>query len=187
MVSQYLEVSSRIQAIESGASHGASCNTFVVQDTVIGTDGIAEMLKWCAAIPSVQGAPTIILSNLRGRGEMTSRGVTIQGACELTKVIDSIVTYMKRPGKKNSACVCFLDANHPDLDEWLSQEFTYQLQTVYLGVLLYPGKEYTRETLEKLAKAYEAKRIFICKVTQDQFGNLLAKRVCVCARTPDLG
>ncbi len=177
-MSEYLELSSRLQAIETGASDGASCNTFVVQDSVAGKDGIAEMMQWLTEIPSLQGAPTLILSNIRPRGSMTSRGVEVQGVCSLITAIDSIVSYMKRPGKKNSACVCFVDANHGDLKEFLSPEFTASLQTVYLGVLVDPKETYSDEVVEMLVEAYHNKRIFINKIYRDAFGNLLYPNVC---------
>lgn len=175
---KYLELSSRLQAIDSGYSDGASCNTFVCHDSIGGKDGIAEMLKWCLEIPCKQGAPTLILSNIRPKGSKVSSGITARGLCDLIKVIDSIVTYARRPGKKNSACVVFVDANHADLDEYLSSDFNQSLDTVYLGVLLDPTKDYTVKTLDKLVEAYENKRIFINKITFDDEGNKLYPNVC---------
>ncbi len=177
-MSEYLELSSRLQNIDTGYSDGASCNTFVVADSIEGADGIAEMLSWALRIPCKQGAPTLILSNIRPKGSPVSSGVTARGVCDLVRVIDGIVTYARRPGKKNSACVVFLDANHADLDEYLSSGFNNSLDTVYLGVLIDPEQTYSNEVLEKLVTAYENKRIFINKLTYNLNGEKLYPNVC---------
>lgn len=171
----YLEVSSRIARYQKGEkSAGASCNTFVVEDSM---DSIIEAWAWSAQISKLQGAPTVILSALRPKGTPISSGGFASGPCGYAKVFDATADTMLRPGKKNGVCVLFLDADHPDLDEWLTMSGV--LNRAYLGVLFRAGKRYPQEILDKVAEAYNTWHIaYVCKTQLDQNGDTLYPNVC---------
>jgi len=176
-VTEYLEVSSRIKSREDGSikSAGASCNTFVVEDTV---ESIAEAMRWSMLIHQRQGAPTLIMSNLRARGKAISTGGSSSGPCSFALVFDSIAQAMLRPGKKSGVVVLFLDADHPDIDEWISNSFKGQLNRAYTGVLFRPGKRYPKELLTKIAEAYNNWGVsYLCK-TSIHNGEVLYPNVC---------
>jgi len=141
-MSQYLEVSSRIQSYLDGSmkSGGASCNTFIVEDNI---PGIFDAATWAGQISQSQGAPTLILSKLRPAGAAISTGGTASGPCSFARLFDSIASVMLRPGKKNGVTVLFLDADHPDIDQWISYTFKSTLDRAYTGVLFRPGKKYS--------------------------------------------
>lgn len=172
---RYLEVSSRIQRYYDGEiSAGASCNTFVVDDSM---ESIIAAWAWSAQVSRLQGAPTVIMSNIRPRNSKISSGGFASGPSGYARVFDSIADTMMRPGKKNGVCALFIDADHPDLDEWLT--ISGVLKRAYLGVLFRPGKVYSQEVLDKVAMAYDTWHIaYICKTQQGPDGETLYPNVC---------
>jgi hypothetical protein len=164
--------------MQNGAakSAGASCNTFIVEDSV---DGIFAAVTWAGKISQRQGAPTLILSKLRPAGSAISTGGTSSGPCSFARVFDSVASSMLRPGeKKNGVTVLFLDADHPDIDEWISYKFKATLVRAYTGVLFRPYKKYSQELLDRIAKAYDTYQVgFLCK-TIIQDGQELFPNVC---------
>lgn len=179
----YLEISSRIRsAITPGEapSAAASCNTFVVEDSVNSKSGIAAAVAWSLNISYWQGAPTLILSNLRGRNEPLSTGGTASGPCSFARIFDICAEVMRRPTKKNGVAVAFLDANHPDILEWISPQFKGSLDRLYTGVLFRDGVTYPPSLLEAIAKAYDTWSVsYLCKVIRDpETGDDLYPNVC---------
>lgn len=173
---RHLELSSRIKkSLKAGSTcDGASCNTFVVDDNL---NSITEALSWSMQVSKREGAPTLILSEIRPEGAKTAGGGTASGPCSFARVFDSAAAAMLRPGKKNGVLVMFLDADHPDLDKWL--DLKPELQRGYLGVLLRPSTKLKKGLVEKIAKAYDTRRVdFICKVTEDKDGEPLYPNVC---------
>jgi hypothetical protein len=172
----------------SGAtpSDGASCNTFVVEDSIDGENGIAEAFSWATRISKREGAPTLILSKLRAKGSVVNSGGTSSGVCSFARVFDEICNTMLRPSKKNGVGVAFLSADHPELGDWLKLAPT--LKRLYTGVLFYPGVSYSKKTIEQIAEAYENHRItYVCKVTMRSDGELLYPNVCTEIRQPHKG
>lgn len=172
-----LELSSRIQSMDKGgSSSGASCNTWVVEDSI---SGIFDAVKWSAEIAQRQGAPTLILSNIRPSGSGVALGGTASGPCSFAKVFDSTASAMLRPGKKNGVVVLFLDADHPDIEQWISPEFKSTLVRAYTGVLFRPNKKYSPELIHKIANAYDRWEVsFLCKTTIGMDGETLYPNVC---------
>jgi len=83
--------------------------------------------------------------------------------------------------------VLFLDADHPDIDEWVSYQFKSTLKRAYTGVLFRPYKRYPRGLLDKIAKAYDQWQVaFLCKTTI-QNGIELYPNVCTEIRQADKG
>lgn len=160
---------------DGAKSAGASCNTWIVEDTV---GGIFEAVTWAGKISQNQGAPTLILSNLRPAGASISTGGTSSGPCSFAKLFDIVAKTMLRPGKKNGVTVLFLDADHPDLEEWISYKFKATLERAYTGVLFRPYKQYPPELIDRIAKAYDTYQVgFLCKTTI-QGGQELFPNVC---------
>ena len=173
---KHLELSSRIKkSLKQGSTcDGASCNTFVVEDDL---GSITEALSWSMHVSKREGAPTLILSNIRPEGAKTAGGGTASGPCSFARVFDAAAAAMLRPGKKNGVLVMFLDADHPDLDKWL--DLKPSMQRGYLGVLLRPSTKLKNGLVEKLARAYDQRRIdFICKVTEGRDAEPLYPNVC---------
>lgn len=186
-MSKYLELSSRITSYADGSSNLASCNVFSIEDSISDTDGIADAVAWGMKIAAAMGAPTFCLGNIRAKGSVTRHGVKTAGVASLVKMLDSTMTYIRRPGKKNSASVCYLPADHPDLADFISPELTATLTTMYLGVTIDPEKTYSPEILAQLVSAYNSYRIFICKLMRDDNGNVLYPNVCTEIRIPHKG
>lgn len=185
-MSRYLELSSRIQSMMDGTvkSSGASCNTRIVYDSI---DDIAGAITWAMKISQKQGAPTLILSELRPSGSKISTGGTSSGPCSFAKLFDSAASVMLRPGKKNGVTVLFLDADHPDIEEWISYQFKKTLDRAYTGVLFRPYIKYPQSLLDKIAKAYDTYQVgFLCK-TMIQDGVELYPNVCTEIRQKDKG
>jgi hypothetical protein len=146
----------------------------VVEDSL---DSITDAIAWSMQISKREGAPTIVLSNLRAANSSTSGGGTASGPCSFALVFDAAAAAMLRPGKKNGVLVMFLDADHPDIDEWL--QLKPEMVRGYLGVLIRPTTKITPQLLDKLATAYDQREIdFICKTTEALNGETLYPNVC---------
>lgn len=174
-----LEISSRIKGMLSGTSpsDGASCNTFIVEDSIDGENGIAASFAWATKISQKEGAPTLVLSKLRPAGSKVSSGGTASGACSFARVYDTIALTMLRPTKKNGVTVLFLDADHPEILEWL--RLSRELKRAYTGVLFRPGKQYDDELLTAIATAYDTHQLtYLCKVTRTEDDRELYPNVC---------
>lgn len=174
-----LEISSRLQGALTGtsASDGASCNTFVVTDSIDGDDGIAEALAWSLRIAKREGAPTLILSNLRPKGAPIASGGVSSGVLPFARMFDECANGMLRATKKNGVCVLFLDADHPEIMEWI--QLAPSLKRAYTGVLFRPGTVYPEDVLAAIAQAYDHHKVtFLCKATKDDHGNWLYPNVC---------
>jgi Ribonucleotide reductase, barrel domain len=175
---QYLELSSRLQSVGKGSSKGASCNVFVVEDSI---DSLTEAQRWATLISKSEGAPTLIMDQIRPAGSPVSDGSTASGVCSFVLAFDGWAHAMKRAEKKNGVLSVYIDANHPDLDQWLNYpNFVGKLDCAYTGVLLYPGIQYSDEVLAKIALAYHEWRLaYICKPTKDdRTGEWLYPNVC---------
>ncbi len=183
---KYLELSSRIKKSMKSDSRcdGASCNTFIVEDDM---ESITEALAWSMKISQREGAPTVVLSELRPEGAKTSGGGTASGPCSFARVFDAAAAAMLRPGKKNGVLVMFLDIDHPDIDKWLSLK--PEMQRGYLGVLIRPTTKIDHKMIAKIASAYDQRRIdFICKTAEDPVtGDTLYPNVCTEIRQAHLG
>lgn len=178
-IPRQLEISSRIKGMLAGTSpsDGASCNTFIVEDAIDGEDGIAASFAWVTKISWKEGAPTLVLSKLRPAGAKVSSGGTASGACSFAQVYDSIALTMLRPTKKNGVTVLFLDADHPEILDWLT--LSRSLKRAYTGVLFRPGKQYDDELLTAIAHAYDTHQVtYLCKVTHAEDGRELYPNVC---------
>ena len=191
-VSKYLELSSRLQnsaaLSDNPSAYGGSCNTYVIEDTIRGADGISEAVKWALDISAGQGAPTLVFNNIRPKGSLTSRGIVTSGVCSLIlNVFEGAMKWARRPGKKNTAVVYCLDLNHPDAMEFMSSEFTSQLSVGFLTVLVEPEMEYNPTLIEALIDAYENKRVFINKYGYGEQGQRLYPNVCNEIRQPHKG
>lgn len=158
--------SDRLQAFLTGStkSTGYSCNVFSVGDSVA---SIAEAAGWSLQVSAYQGAPSVDLTELRGRNSQVSTGGNSSGAAAFSRIFDSIVGSMRRPTKKNGAGIVWLSCFHPDLQEFLDTEFTAAFKGIYIPansnrddvIRLLADKP----LMKNLAAAYEEGKCFICK------------------------
>ena len=193
LVNERFRISDRFKAFETytksgvGKSIGASCNTFSVGDSM---DSIAEATSWGLQVMAYQGAPSFEISQLRPRDSAIASGGTSSGAASFSKVFDAVVGACRRETKKNGAGIVFLDAFHPDLDEFLGMTYEYAYKGVYV-----PGNHdreaqtqlMSSDLAEKLASAYENNKCFLVKRPQPtQHGELLCN-LCVEVEIPNRG
>jgi hypothetical protein len=177
--------SSRLQALVNGTykSSGASCNTFVLDDTI---ESIGDGLAWALQVSAHQGAPSIDFSRLRERGALLSTGGRSNGAIVFMKGYDSLMSGMLRAEKKNSASIAFLNYNHPDIKEFLNWNPTSCYKGVYLP--MHDTPEAARlladdEKVTMLTKAYDEFKCFLVKRPDD---NLLVN-LCTEVEIPHRG
>ena len=193
LTNERFRISDRYKSFESylrtgvGKSIGASCNTFSVGDSI---DSIAEATSWGLYVSSYQGAPSWDISQLRPRNSAIASGGTSSGAASFSNVFDSVVGSMRRETKKNGAGIVYIDAFHPDLEEFLGLTFDYAYKAVYV-----PGNHDRDNQLEllespiasRLVTAYENNQAFIVKRPKPtEHGELLCN-LCVEVEIPNRG
>lgn len=163
---EVFRISDRLQHFISGEtkSMGASCNTHKVGDSLA---AIARAATWAITVSGYQGAPSLELSDLRARGSAVNSGGDSSGAASFGQIFDGIIGSMRRPTKKNGAGVVWLDCFHGDLDEFLQADYKYTFRGVYLPRVSDTAGNARllkdKALVEKLAKAYNENRIFLCK------------------------
>lgn len=163
--SKPFHLSSRINAFQkrSSKSIGASCNYFIVPDSI---EGIGEARAWALQVLSYQGAPSLDFSLLRPKDSPVNTGGVSSGAVSFMRGYDQDVHTMRRPEKKNGAGIVYLDWQHPELDEFLKWEPLSVFKAVWVPMHdTDEAKEFlnNEEIVKKLADAYNNFKTFLVK------------------------
>ena len=98
-----------------------SCTVFVVQNEMEGPDGIEASWKFASHALRNGAGVAIHLSELDPKGYERASGVVASGPVSFGRIYSSLNETLRRGGKyKNGAIVLHLDANHGDIDEFIT-------------------------------------------------------------------
>jgi hypothetical protein len=98
-----------------------SCTVFVVQNEMEGPDGIEASWRFASHALRNGAGVAIHLSELDPKGHERASGVVSSGPISFGRIYSSLNETLRRGGKyKNGAIVLHLDANHGDIDEFIT-------------------------------------------------------------------
>lgn len=98
-----------------------SCTTFVVEDSMEGPNGIESSWRFASHALRYGAGCAIHLSHLRPAGKENGKGLVSSGPVSFGKIYSTLNEILRRGGTyKNGAIVLHLDANHPDLVEFVN-------------------------------------------------------------------
>ena len=98
-----------------------SCTVFVVQNEMEGPDGIEASWRFASHALRNGAGVAIHLSELDPKGHERPSGVVASGPVSFGRIYSALNETLRRGGKyKNGAIVLHLDANHGDIDEFIT-------------------------------------------------------------------
>jgi len=98
-----------------------SCTVFVVDDSMEGPEGIEASWRFASHALRNGAGCAIHLSNLRPKGHDNGKGLLASGPVSFGKIYSTLNEILRRGGKyKNGAIVLHIDANHADIDEFIT-------------------------------------------------------------------
>ena len=143
-----------------------SCTVFVVDDSMEGPEGIEASWRFASHALRNGAGCAIHLSRLRPKGADNGNGLIASGPVSFGKIYSTLNEILRRGGKyKNGAIVLHLDANHPDVDEFIT---TPREQLAWVKRCVNITDQWWQEmdviTRQKLIKGIKAGDIWLNKV-----------------------
>ena len=97
-----------------------SCTVFVVENEMEGPNGIEASWRFASHALRNGAGVAIHLSKLDPKGYERASGVVASGVISFGRIYSALNETLRRGGKyKNGAVVLHLDANHPDIEEFI--------------------------------------------------------------------
>lgn len=97
-----------------------SCTMISVEDSMEGKNGIEYSWLFLSKALRFGAGCAVDLSKLRSKDQDNGKGLIASGPVSFMLIYSTLNQILRRGGKfKNGAVVCYLDANHPDLKEFL--------------------------------------------------------------------
>ena len=143
-----------------------SCTVFVVENEMEGPNGIEASWRFASHALRNGAGCAIHLSELDPHGYERESGVVASGPVSFGRIYSSLNETLRRGGKyKNGAIVLHLDANHPDLSEFVTTPRS-QLPWVKRCVNITQDwwDELPTERREELIQAIKAGDVWLNKV-----------------------
>ena len=98
-----------------------SCTVFVVDNEMEGPNGIEASWRFASHALRNGAGVAIHLSRLDAKGYERPSGVVASGPVSFGRIYSALNETLRRGGKyKNGAIVLHLDANHPDLEDFIT-------------------------------------------------------------------
>ena len=166
-----------------------SCTVFVVEDTMEGINGIEASWRFVSHALRNAAGVAVHLSKLRPRGTENGKGLVASGPVSFAKIYSVLNETLRRGGTyKNGACVIHLDANHPDLEEFVDAS---RAELPWVKKCIDVTRDYWDELSEtvqaKIFKAIQAGDIWLNKIKYDSRGNRIYGNVCLEIYLPSRG
>ena len=166
-----------------------SCTVFVVEDSMEGPNGIEASWRFVSHALRNAAGVAVHLSKLRPRGTENGKGLVASGPVSFAKIYSVLNETLRRGGTyKNGACVCHLDANSPDLEEFVDATRA-ELPWIKKCIDVTPEwwDELTEPLQEKILKAIQAGDIWLNKVKYNHKGERIYGNVCLEIYLPSRG
>ena len=166
-----------------------SCTVFVVEDTMEGPNGIQASWNFAATALRYGAGVAIHLSKLSPKGAERPSGVNPSGAVSFGRIYSSLNEVIRRGNRfKNGAIVLHLDADHPDIDEFITaprEALPWVKRCVNISMPMW--HKMGKDTRQKLYKGIAAGDIWLTKVRYDENLNRIYGNVCLEVLLPSRG
>ena len=166
-----------------------SCTVFKVDDTMEGPDGIEASWRFASYALRHGAGVAIHLSDLRSRGTENGKGLTASGPISFGKIYSSLNETLRRGGVyKNGAIVLHLDANHSDLNEFITtprDQLPWVKRCVNITQEWWDNMDVITRT--KLLVSIKKGDVWLNKVKYDNEGNRIRGNVCLEVYLPSRG
>ena len=166
-----------------------SCTVFVVEDSMEGPNGIEASWRFVSHALRNAAGVAVHLSKLRPRGEENGKGLVASGPVSFARVYSVLNETLRRGGTyKNGACVIHLDANHPDLEEFVDAK-RHELPWVKRCIDVTPTwwNELSPTLQSKILSGIKAGDIWLNKVKYTDGGERIYGNVCLEVYLPSRG
>ena len=158
-----------------------SCTVFVVEDSMEGPNGLEASWRFASHALRFGAGCAIHLSKLRPKGSENGQGLTASGPVSFGKIYSTLNEILRRGGHyKNGAIVLHLDANHPDLVEFIQtprSELPWVKRCVNINDDWWA--ELTDEKKEILLQGIKNGDIWLVKTKIDKNGERIFGNVCL--------
>ena len=157
-----------------------SCTVFVCEDSMEGRDGIESSWRFVSHALRNAAGVSVHLSKLRPRGSQNGKGLRSSGPVSFARIYSGLNETLRRGGHyKNGACVCVLDLNHPDVEEFIDATRA-ELPWIKKCLQVTPEwwEQISLNLKEKILQALQAGNVWLTKVKYDQKGNRIYCNVC---------
>ena len=158
-----------------------SCTVFVVEDSMEGPDGIEASWRFASHALRNGAGVAIHLSKLRPKGDDNGKGLVASGPVSFGKIYSTLNEVLRRGGKyKNGAIVLHLDANHPDIEEFIN---TSREQLPWVKRCVDINEDWWEQmdvvTRVKLLNSMKRGDVWLNKVKYDNEGQRIYGNVCL--------
>jgi len=166
-----------------------SCTVFVVEDSMEGPNGIEASWRFASYALRHGAGVAIHLSELRPRGTDNGKGLTASGPVSFGKIYSALNETLRRGGVyKNGAIVLHLDANHADMEEFITiprEQMPWVKRCVNITQEWWDDLDAIKR--EKLLTSIKKGDVWLNKVRYDQEGNRIRGNVCLEVYLPSRG
>ena len=158
-----------------------SCTVFVVEDSMEGPDGIEASWRFASHALRNGAGVAIHLSKLRPKGHDNGKGLVASGPVSFGKIYSTLNEVLRRGGKyKNGAIVLHLDANHPDIEEFINtprEQLPWVKRCVDINDDWWQAMDVV--TRVKLLNSMKRGDVWLNKVKYDNEGQRIYGNVCL--------
>ena len=166
-----------------------SCTVFVVDNELESENGIEASWKFASHALRNGAGVAIHLSKLDPKGHERPSGVVASGPVSFGRIYSSLNETLRRGGKyKNGAIVLHLDADHPDIDEFITtprEALPWVKRCVNISLPMWHKMDAV--TRQKLYKGIAAGDIWLTKIRYDDNLNRIYANVCLEVLLPSRG
>ena len=165
-----------------------SCTVFNVLDSMEGDDGIEASWRFASHALRNGAGVAIHLSEIRPK-EQNGKGLVASGPVSFGQIYSTLNATLRRGGKyKNGAIVLHLDANHADVDEFITtprELLPWAKRCVNITQEWWDNMDAI--TRQKLIKGIKAGDIWLNKVKYNTRGERIRGNVCLEVYLPSRG
>ena len=166
-----------------------SCTVFVVEDSMEGPNGIEASWRFASHALRNGAGVAIHLSELRPKGSDNGKGLVASGPVSFGRIYSSLNETLRRGGRyKNGAIVLHLDANHADIDEFITTPrgvLPWVKRCVNITQEWWDDMDVIRRT--KLLNGIRSGDIWLNKIKYDNEGKRIRGNVCLEVYLPSRG
>lgn len=166
-----------------------SCTVFVVDDSIEGDEGLEASWRYVSYALRNGAGVAVHLSNLRPAGSENDHGLVASGPVSFAKIYSVLNEVLRRGGRyKSGAVVCHLDADHPDLLDFIHaprHELAWVKRCVNINEELW--NNLGRKERDALLYGIKSGDIWLNKIKYDLEGNRIRGNVCLEVYLPSRG
>ncbi len=166
-----------------------SCTIFNVDDSIEGPEGIEASWRYVSYALRHGAGVAVHLSKLRPNGSENEKGLVASGPVSFAKIYSALNETLRRGGVyKNGAVVIHLDADHPDIVDFITtprSELPWVKRCVDISPSLW--RQLNRQGKEALIYGIRSGDIWLNKIKYNQRGERIYGNVCLEVYLPSRG